>query len=99
MSPFKPQTQTPDLDKAIAAAFVELSRHHATSDEYSKTVDQLEKLYKIKSSYEKDNKRTVSLDQMLAVAGNLAGIVLILSYEHMHPITSKALGFVLKSKV
>lgn len=94
------KTQTPKsgLDDAIDQAFLALKTHDATSPEYSTIVDQLDKLYKIKSSYDKDNKNSVSLDQVIAVAGNLAGIIMILGYENAHVVTSKALGFVMKSK-
>ncbi len=68
------------------------------SDEFAKTLDQLDKLYKIKSNEKKDTDH-VSKDVLITVAANLVGIVAILSYEHVHPITSKALGFVLKTKV
>lgn len=94
----KTQTETTGLDEAIELAFSHLQEHSPDSDEYSKIVDQLDKLYKIKSSYEKDNKRTVSTDQLIAVAGNLAGILLILNFERAGIVTSKALSFVLKSK-
>lgn len=94
----KTQTETTGLEDAIDAALFELKAHDAHSDEYSKIVDQLDKLYKIKSSYDKDNKTSVSMDQIVAVVGNLAGIVMILGYENAHVVTSKALGFVMKSK-
>lgn len=94
----KTQTTTSGLDDAIDQAFSELKTHNPVSPEYSTIVDQLDKLYKIKSSYDKDNKNSVSLDQVVAVVGNLAGIIMILGYENAHVVTSKALGFVMKSK-
>lgn len=42
---------------------------------------------------------SISPDTILIVAGNLAGIILILGYEKMDIITSKALNFVLKGRV
>ena len=42
--------------------------------------------------------RRVSPDTMAIVAGNLLGIALIVGHERMNVVTSKALGFVLKSK-
>lgn len=99
MFPFTTQPETPSLNEAIEDAFKQLNNEEATSDAYSTIVDQLTKLYSIKSSYEKDNKNVVSKDQLVAVAGSLLGILLLIGYEHAHPITSKALGFVLKPKV
>jgi len=43
------------------------------------------------------NKR-VKVDTIAIIAGNIIGIGLILGYERAHIVTSKALGFVLKSK-
>ena len=44
-------------------------------------------------------KRRVSPDTMAVVVGNLAGIGLILNFEKVNVIATKALGFVLKGRV
>lgn len=94
---FKKTTPEPDLlEVTIASVHTELEGLTADSPEYSKAVDQLDKLYKMKS-YEKTNR--VSKDALIAVAGNLAGIVMILSFERTHVIATKALGFVGKFKL
>ena len=41
----------------------------------------------------------ISPDTMLVVAGNLAGILLILKFEKLDIIATKAIGFVLKGRV
>lgn len=41
----------------------------------------------------------VSSDTILIVAGNLLGILLILKYEQLDIITTKAMSFVLKGRV
>lgn len=96
MSPNKTKTKKTGLEKAIDSVLAEMQGITADQDRFSKMVDQLDKLYKMKS-YEKDNR--VSLDALVAVAGNFVGIVLILGFERVHVVTSKALGFVLKSRV
>lgn len=68
----------------------------ADSDQFQVMREQLESLYEMKKS---DRSSRVSPDALLAVAGNLLGIGLILQYERLHIVTSKALGFVLKAKV
>lgn len=68
----------------------------ADSDQFQVMREQLESLYEMKKS---DRSSRVSPDALLAVAGNLLGIGLILQYERLHIVTSKALGFVLKTKV
>ena len=83
------------LDETIDAALAQLSGIPVESDEFTKKMDQINKLYALR---EKHSKKSISPDTMVLVAGNLAGIVLILGYERAHVITSKALGFVLKSR-
>lgn len=84
------------INLVIQAATSELLNHKPDSDEYKKIVDQLERLNKIAAS---TGSEKVSKDGLIAVVGNLAGIGLILSHERLHVITSKALGFVIKSRV
>jgi hypothetical protein len=58
--------------------------------------DQLAKLYKLK---EIDSKTRVSSDVLVGAASNIAGILLILNFEHAHAMTSKALGMIGKKIV
>jgi hypothetical protein len=88
-------TQPTALDTAIDEALAQLAGIKVDTDEYTKTMDQVTKLYKLK---EQTTPKRVSPDAMVLVAGNLLGIVLILGYERAHVVTSKALGFVLKSR-
>lgn len=86
-----------ELDKVIDLALLELQDHSAMSDEYAHIIKQIEKLYALKAP--KKDQKAVDPNTLLTVMGNLAGIGLILNYERLHVVTSKALGFVLKSKV
>lgn len=45
-----------------------------------------------------ERRNRVSMDTLAVIGANLAGIVAILAYERAHIITSKALGFVTKSR-
>lgn len=47
----------------------------------------------------KKEKRQVSSDTIAVIAGNLLGIGLIMSYEKLNVITTKALGFVIRGRV
>lgn len=47
----------------------------------------------------KKPKKTVSPDTLVSAGASLAGIFMILSYEHIAPITTKALSFVTKAKI
>lgn len=68
----------------------------ADSDEFQVMREQLESLYAMKKS---NRSSRVSPDTLLTVAGNLLGITLILQHERLHVVTSKALGFVMKTKL
>lgn len=65
------------------------------SVEYARKVDQLQKLYSLK---EDTSKSKVSADTLAIVAGNLAGILLIVGAEKTGVVTSKALQFLLKTR-
>lgn len=93
----KPEEKS-GLDETIDYVQEKLLTMDPDSEEFAKTLDQYDKLQKIKSSERKDEDR-LSKDVLVTVAANIVGIVAILSYEHVHPVTSKALGFVLKTKV
>lgn len=43
--------------------------------------------------------KKISPDAILAVVGNLAGIALILNFERMEILTSRAIGFVMKTRL
>lgn len=87
--------KTSALDNAIDEALAQLSTVTVDSDEYSDMLTQITRLHKLK---EQPASKRVSPDTLVLVAGNLAGIVLILGYERAHVVTSKALSFVLKAK-
>ena len=93
MSFIKPEPS--GLDEAIADVLQEMKGFTADQTEFATMVEQLEKLYKIKSEIKGDR---VKLSEMLPVIGNLAGIVMILGFERTHIVTSKALAFVLKTR-
>jgi len=90
-------TSKSDLDVAIARVFEHLAKVQPESKEYADTVDQLNKLYKLREVDHKINSsKSVSKDTLAIVGANLAGIVLILGHERINVIASKALGFVMK---
>lgn len=90
----KPTDKT-ELEKTIDTLHAQMAQFPPHSDEYTKITDNLSKLYKLR---EHDARKRVSPDTIALVAGNLAGIAMILGHERAHVVTSKALGFVLKLK-
>ena len=92
----KPSDQVPTLDDVINSVLTQLKEDLSPAEEgYTIATDNLVKLYAIKNSKFENR---MSKDAILAVVGNLAGIVMILGYERVHVVTSKALGFVMKTK-
>jgi len=88
--------ETDPLDRAIDDVLTAMKSTSPKDEKYPTMVDQLDKLYKIRLAEKPDR---VSKEAWLAVAGNLAGIGLILHYEQVHVIATKALGFVGKARI
>lgn len=86
------------LDLVIGIAEAELAKQDIGSDEYTKIMDQLERLYKMKASVKTDPNR-VGKDNLIAVIGNFVGLVLVINHERVNVITSKALNMIVRSKV
>ncbi len=89
----KKQQKPTGLDEAISEVLRDMKGFASDADEYSAMVDQLVKLHCLK---ENEKSQGVSKDTLLIVAGNLLGIVMILSYEKTNVITTRALQFMLK---
>lgn len=92
----KPKTET-NIQELIDSVQSHLFALDADSGEYDEVLKQLERLYKLQTHSREG--RTISPDTMFVVLGNLAGIVLILNYERLGIVTSKAVGLLMKSKV
>lgn len=86
----------PALDKAIDKVLDEMKTFGPDCDEYTIMLGHLEKLYRIKAEQAKPR---INSDTWAIVAGNLLGILIIVSYEHAHVVVSKGLGFVTKARV
>ena len=84
------------LEKEIDEAIDVMSVLTKWSDEYRIMADNLEKLMKAQSYDAK--RQVIKIETLLTIGGNLAGILLILNYEKLDIVTSKAIGFVLKGR-
>jgi len=89
------KTKNENLDEEIKRLHETLSKMHPGSDGYATVADNLSKLYKLK---EPNSSKKLSKDALLSAGASLAGILIIVGYEHAHAVTSKALGFVPKTK-
>lgn len=84
------------LDDEINSVLEEMARMDPRTDEYTVAARNLETLLKSRSY---GNRKEVSPDTVAMIVANLAGIALILSFERLNVISTKALGFVSKLKV
>ena len=85
-----------NIEREMDSLISELPGCEVISKEYSLILDRVERLNKIRLS---DKGNSISPDTLVVVGGNLAGILLILGYERVNIITTKALGFVIKGRV
>ena len=93
---FTKRDKRTNLEKEIDSVLKEMSRLKKDSEEYADMLDNLKVLYEAKGV---EPIRGVSVDTIAIVCGNLVGIILILTFEKIDIITSKALGFVLRGRV
>lgn len=78
------------LENTITELQNDMKTRDGDSEEYATMLNRLERLMKLK---EKNSPKQINPDTWLIVGGNLAGILIIVSYEHGRVITSKALSF------
>lgn len=90
---FQKQSANAELQEAIDRLLTEMKDKDPTSNEYETLVSRLTELTKIKPQTAKIN---ISQDTIATIAANLVGIVLILHYERVNLVGSKALTFVQK---
>lgn len=81
------------LSEEIDAVIEEMAVEHADTEKYRQMADNLEKLCKAKS-YDSQSKASV-----VGAAASILGILLVLNYEKLDVVTSKALSFIVKPKV
>jgi hypothetical protein len=86
-----------NLEKEIDEVTLLLSRYEPASEEYENITKNLERLNEMAKANKRDWRP--SPDTVWVVGGNILGIVLILAYEKVDIITSKAIGFVMKGRV
>jgi hypothetical protein len=84
------------LDEAISDILTELNGLNADDEKYAAASDQLVKLMKLKNDITPSWRP--SPDALVGAASSVLGIILILHYEKLGVITSKALSFVGKMK-
>lgn len=94
-NPFKKTEEPTELDTLIERLSEAILNSDPSDEGYSKMYDNYVKL---KDIQRENRRKPLSSDALLAAGVNLAGILMIISFEHTHALTSKALGFVFKTK-
>lgn len=92
----QPKVEDLKLTLAINRVLDEMDVYGPDTPEYQQLITHLAALIELQDT--KKSKRRVSPDTLAIVAGNLFGIVIIVSFEHTHALVSKATGFILKTK-
>lgn len=90
---FTKSTSVLGLDKAIARVLASMEESTPESPQYAEKVDQLVKLHGLKVN---NTKNRISQDTLATIFANLVGIIVILHYERVDVVASKALSFVQK---
>lgn len=83
------------LDDVEERIFAELLTQDPVSADFATAMEHLEKIDELRS---KKDRWRVSPDTMAIVAGNLAGILIMVKFERFNVLTSKALGMVLRTQ-
>lgn len=79
------------LEEVIDQTLDDIRQYPPGSEEYEASVNTLIKIYEVKAQ---DKPNRVSPDTLATVAANLLGIAIIVGYERMNIMTSKAMNFV-----
>lgn len=86
------------LEDAIEQLFREMAGYDGDSEEYSKMVQQMDTLYKLKTVDAETSKVfKVTPDTVLLAAANILTVLIVVGYEQKSVLTSKALMFLRKS--
>ena len=85
--------ETTTTQALIEAANSHLFTLEPMSTEYEETLLKIERLHKLRDREQKSGIR-VSPDTLILVLGNLVGIVLIMNYEKLDVISTKAISFI-----
>jgi hypothetical protein len=78
-----------ELDREITAVYTRMQVVGPADEEYPELLKHAKTLEKLKAQA-KANKRRLSPDTVLLVAGNLLGILIVVNYERVHVWTTRS---------
>lgn len=85
------------LEQETQKCLVSMAKMEQDSDGYKKMLETLERLMRLE--HRKNSGFRVKADTLAQIGGSLAGILVIVGYEHGHVLVSKALNYVIKGRV
>lgn len=88
--------RTSAFDAPIEKVLASMETYGPEDPEFKRCVKYLERLEKLKAGQRRER---IKSDTILIVVGNVLIVLIIVGYEHNHPMLSKALGFIHKPKV
>lgn len=83
-----------EIDEEIDSILECMRRLKPTEEKYNILLERLIKLKGLKAE-----KQRIKPDTILLVAGNIVGLLLILNFERLNIVTSKALSFIIRGRV
>lgn len=86
----------PTIDQLINRVLIEMELYGPDSPEYPTMLAYLERLNDMKAQ---TRRKRISSDTLAICGANLVGILIMVSYEHAHVMTSRAKDFLLKTPV
>ena len=75
------------LEKEIERVLEQMNTMPVESDEYAKAVERLKVLHEARGV---KSPKEIGMDTLVTVGANLIGVLLVLNYERLNVITSKA---------
>lgn len=88
--------RTSPIDQVIEKHIAQMRLTMPNTKEYAEMAETLETLIRAKSL---ETPRSVSPDTALTVGANLLGMGMIMNFERLNVITTKAFGLLLKAKI
>lgn len=85
------------IDEAVEDVAQTMLNCDSSSDEYKKANEQFLKLIDLRDRL--DNGRKIKPETWALIASNLAGILIVISYERIHVLSSKAFNWISRPKL
>lgn len=92
----KPHVPNAELEEAIASALTDLKGFTAETEEHAAAVEQLTQLFAIRELDKPSRPEPINPNTLLLVAGNIFITAMIVEFERVGIVTSKAKDFWMK---